>query len=137
VPGFLYSTTLVPQYWKVISKSSDPTRFTIYQEVSKSDNAALIFSATYKFGYPSGQSSAFPSPLDTPDSPNTRPDMHSLVSAASTEHAQFQGDRYPLYVAPEWSPSLHSREHSPAQGYHSPSSDSSTCFPSDLSNYVL
>ncbi|KAJ7230916.1 hypothetical protein B0H12DRAFT_1240123 [Mycena haematopus] len=132
VPGFLYSTTLVPEYWKVISESSDPTRFTIYQEVSRSDDSTLIFSATYKFGYPTGNSSGF---LDTLNSSDTQPEMSPLVSAAST--VQYHGDRYPLYVAPEWSPTLPSREHSPAQAYHSPNSESSTCFPSELSNYVL
>jgi len=137
VAGFLYSTTLVPEYWKVISESTDPTRFTIYQEVVKSDNSTVVFSATYKFSYPSRHSSGFPSPLDTLHPSNTRSDIDSLISAASIEHTQFHGDRYPLYVAPEWSPSLHSRENSPTQGYCSPSSDSSTCFPSDLSNYVL
>ncbi|KAJ6536358.1 hypothetical protein B0H19DRAFT_1240982 [Mycena capillaripes] len=135
VPGFLYSTTLVPEYWKLISESPDPTRFTIYQEVVRDDNSAVVFSATYKFSYPSRQISGFPSPLDTQNSPNTRPDIDSLVSAASMEHSQFHGDRFPLYVAPEWSPTLPSRENSPTQGYQSPSSDSSTCFPSELSNY--
>lgn len=118
------------------AQTADPTRFTIYQEVSKSDNSAIVFSATYKFSYPAGHSSGFPLPLDTLSSSNTRSDMNSLISAASMEHTQFHGDRYPLYVAPEWSPSLRSRENSPTQGYRSPSSDSSTCFPSDLSNYV-
>ncbi|KAJ6488849.1 hypothetical protein C8R45DRAFT_993011 [Mycena sanguinolenta] len=131
VPGLLYSTTLVPEYWKVISQSSDPTRFTIYQEVTKRDDSTLIFSATYKFAYPTENS--FPSPLDTLNSPDTR----AAVASTSASPDQFRGDRYPLYIAPEWSPTLPSREHSPAQVYHSPSSDSSTCFPSELSNYVL
>ncbi|KAF7375756.1 TEA domain-containing protein [Mycena sanguinolenta] len=130
VPGFLYSTTLVPEYWKAISESSDPTRFTIYQEVSKRDDSTLIFSATYKFAYPAGNSSS--SSLDTLNSPDTRA---AVAPTASSQ--QFHGDRYPLYIAPEWSPTLPSREHSPAQVYRSPSSDSSTCFPSELSNYVL
>ncbi|KAJ7895394.1 hypothetical protein B0H13DRAFT_2338885 [Mycena leptocephala] len=136
VPGFLYSTTLVPEYWKVISESPDPTQFTIYQEVVKDDNSAIVFSATYKFIYPSRDSFSFPSPLDTLNAPNTRPDMDALISPISLEHPQFAADRYPVYVAPDWSPTLHSRQNSPTQGYHSPSSDSSTCFPSDLSNYV-
>ncbi|KAJ7757755.1 hypothetical protein DFH07DRAFT_458870 [Mycena maculata] len=52
VLGYLYKTTLVPGYWKVILESPDPTRFTIYQEVVKGDNSALVFLATYKFIYP-------------------------------------------------------------------------------------
>ncbi|KAJ7458592.1 hypothetical protein FB451DRAFT_581819 [Mycena latifolia] len=137
VSGFLYSTTLVPEYWKVISESPDPTRFTIYQQIVKDDNGAVVFSATYKFSYPARHSSVCASSLDTLHSLNTRPDMDSLVSAASMEHTQFHGHRYPLYVSPEWSPTLQSRENSPTQGQRSPGSDSSTCFPSELSNYVL
>lgn len=138
VSGFLYSTTLVPEYWKVISESPDPTRFIIYQEVVKDDVAALVFSATYKFSYPTSRHlSDCSSSLNTMHSLSTRPDIDSLVSAASAESAQFPEHRYPLYVSPEWPTALHSRENSPSQGQHSPSSDSSTCFPSELSNYVL
>ncbi|KAK7056160.1 TEA domain-containing protein [Favolaschia claudopus] len=137
VEGCLYSTSLVPQYWKVISDSQDPTQFTIYQEVVKTDNSTIVFSATYRFSYRSRDSSGFPSPADTPSTPHTRSDIDSLLSAASLEQASAQppGDRYPLYIAPEWSPNLpSSRENSPQQGYHSPTSD---CFPAALSNYVL
>ncbi|KAK7017161.1 TEA domain-containing protein [Favolaschia claudopus] len=133
VEGCLYSTSLVPQYWKVISDSQDPTQFTIYQEVVKTDNSTIVFSSTYKFSYRSRDSSGFPSPVDTPSTPHTRSDIDSLLTAASLE--QTSGDRYPLYIAPEWSPNLPpSRENSPQQGYHSPTSD---CFPAALSNYVL
>ncbi|KAJ7183920.1 hypothetical protein C8R46DRAFT_520862 [Mycena filopes] len=146
VPGLLYSTPLVPEYWKAISHSADPTRFTICQEVVKEETSSVAFSATYKFSYPARQSSALPSPLDTLHFPDThthmRSDIDSLISAASLEeqsHGPFHGQRYPTYDAPEWrSASLPSRENSPNQGYRSPSSsDSSTCFPSELSNYVL
>ncbi|KAJ7217594.1 hypothetical protein C8J57DRAFT_1016058, partial [Mycena rebaudengoi] len=51
--GFLYSTAVVPEYWKIISESPDPTRFTIFQEVVNDKNSAIIFSATYNFRYPS------------------------------------------------------------------------------------
>ncbi|KAJ7766201.1 hypothetical protein B0H16DRAFT_387998 [Mycena metata] len=139
VTGFLYSTPLVPEYWKVILQSTDPTRFTICQEVVKGENSTIAFSATYKFSYPAQQSSGFPTPLDTLNFPDTpiRSDLDSLISAASLEQSQFEGNRYPAHVAPAWD-SLPSRENSPNQGYRSPSSDSSsTCFPSELSNYVL
>ncbi|KAJ6546080.1 hypothetical protein DFH09DRAFT_1321318 [Mycena vulgaris] len=135
VSGFLYSTPLVPTYWKVISESPDPTRFTIYQEVVKDDNPAVVFSVTYKFSYPGRHFSGVPLSLDTPHSSNTRADINSPVSAASMEHTQFHGHRYPLYVS-EWNTALNSRENSPPQGHHSPGSDSSTCFPAELSNYV-
>ncbi|KAJ6523261.1 hypothetical protein DFH09DRAFT_1190690 [Mycena vulgaris] len=49
---FLYSTPLVPRYWKVILDSPDPTRFTISQEVVQEGNPFIVFSATYKFSYP-------------------------------------------------------------------------------------
>ncbi|KAF7347431.1 TEA domain-containing protein [Mycena venus] len=62
VSGFLCSTALVPEYWKVISESPDPTRFAIYQEVVKKDPSTVAFSATYKFCYPVRHSSGFPSP---------------------------------------------------------------------------
>ncbi|KAJ7675269.1 hypothetical protein B0H17DRAFT_148716 [Mycena rosella] len=99
VSGFLYSTTLVPQYWKVISESPDPTRFTIYQEVIKDDTPAVIFSVTYKFSYSDRHSPGFPSSLDTLHSSNTRSGIDSLVSAAPMD-SQFPGHRYPLYVSP-------------------------------------
>ncbi|KAJ6461923.1 hypothetical protein C8R47DRAFT_104122 [Mycena vitilis] len=136
VSGFLYSTLLVPAYWKVISESEDPTQFTIYQEVCRDANSAILFSATYKFSYPGQNLST--STFDTLGPSNTRPALDLLLSAASMEHSQFQSGRHPVYVAPEWSPTLpYSRENSPNHGYHSPSSDSSIRFPSDLSNYVL
>ncbi|KAJ7661756.1 hypothetical protein B0H17DRAFT_1144563 [Mycena rosella] len=135
VSGFLYNTTLVPQYWKVISKSPDPTRFTIYQEVVRDDPPAVVLSTTYKFSYPARHSPGFPSSPYTLNSSNTRSDINSLASAAPMAHTQFHGHRYPLYVSPDWN-APQSRENSPSQGHHSPGSDSSTCFPSELSNYV-
>ncbi|KAJ7610712.1 hypothetical protein DFH06DRAFT_1485457 [Mycena polygramma] len=42
ISGFLYSTSLVPEYWKLISESQDPTQFTIYQEVCRDDNSAIL-----------------------------------------------------------------------------------------------
>ncbi|KAJ7150115.1 hypothetical protein C8R43DRAFT_497667 [Mycena crocata] len=137
VSGFLYSAALVPEYWKIISGSPDPTRFTICQEVLRDDNGAISFYATYKFRYPSRLSSGLPSSFDTLHSSNTRADMDSFLTVPSMEQKQFSGHRYPLYVVPEWDAPAHSRENSPTQGYHSPSSDSSICFPSELSNYVL
>ncbi|KAJ7208836.1 hypothetical protein GGX14DRAFT_632681 [Mycena pura] len=136
VAGCLYRTALVPAYWRTISESPDPTRFTINQEVVKDDASSLIFSATYKFAYPDSRhsSAGFPHSLDTL---GTRTDMNALISAASIDAAgDAHADRYPLYIAPQWSPVHASRENSPMQGYRSPSSDSSACFPSDLSNYV-
>ncbi|KAJ7746158.1 hypothetical protein DFH07DRAFT_1038585, partial [Mycena maculata] len=50
--GFLYSTMLVPKYWKILLDSPDPTRFTIFQEVLSEENSSLLFSATFRFSYP-------------------------------------------------------------------------------------
>ncbi|KAF7373024.1 TEA domain-containing protein [Mycena sanguinolenta] len=111
-PGFIYSTTLVPKYWEVISKSSDPTQFTVYQEIFKSVDATLIFSGTYTFEYPAGNSSSSPSSVDTPNS-----DSDHLVPAAPTK--QFREERYPLYIPPEWRPTLRSPRYSPAASLHS------------------
>ncbi|KAJ7710661.1 hypothetical protein B0H17DRAFT_1027517, partial [Mycena rosella] len=72
VSGFLYSTTLVPEYWKVISESPDPTRFIIHQEVIKDYTPAVVFSATYRFSYPTRHSPGFHSSLDTLHSSHTR-----------------------------------------------------------------
>jgi len=46
----LYRTLLAPGYWETISRSEDPTRFTIEQEV-RSDASAPLFSAIYKFRF--------------------------------------------------------------------------------------
>ncbi|KAF7373036.1 TEA domain-containing protein [Mycena sanguinolenta] len=117
-PGFIYSTKLVPKYWEVISKNSDPTRFTVYQEVFKSVDSTLIFSGTYTFEYPTENSSGSSSPVDIPYS-----DSNHLVSAAPTQ--QFHGEQYPLYVPPEWRPSLPSHRY-PAAPHHTYSNGSST-----------
>ncbi|KAJ7258204.1 hypothetical protein C8J57DRAFT_533622 [Mycena rebaudengoi] len=119
--GFLYSTALVPEYWKIISESPDPTRFTIFQEVVNDKNSAIIFSATYNFRYPSRQ----------PRASNTRMDLDSFPSASVTANG-CRNERYPLYS--EWS---RSKGNSPGQGYPAAESNSPTCFPSALSNYIL
>ncbi|KAF7333844.1 TEA domain-containing protein [Mycena venus] len=49
--GLLYSSQLIPKYWKVIVESPDPTRFTIFQEVLRTENSSILFSATYIFSY--------------------------------------------------------------------------------------
>ncbi|KAJ7243535.1 hypothetical protein C8J57DRAFT_1556818, partial [Mycena rebaudengoi] len=118
--GFLYSTTVVPEYWKIISESPDPTRFTIFQEVVNDKNSAIIFSATYNFRYPSQQ----------PQASNTRMDLDSFPSASGTAN-DCRNERYPLYS--EWS---RSKGNSPGQGYLAAESNSPPCVPSALSNYV-
>ncbi|KAJ6488893.1 hypothetical protein C8R45DRAFT_1097238 [Mycena sanguinolenta] len=106
--GFIYSTTLVPKYWEVISESSDPTQFTVYQEVLKSVDSTLVFSGTYTFGYPTGNSSGSASPVDTPNCASDH-----LVQAVPAQ--KFREERYPSYVPPEWRPALPSPRYSPPQ----------------------
>ncbi|KAJ6471471.1 hypothetical protein C8R45DRAFT_1165254 [Mycena sanguinolenta] len=91
-PGFIYSTPLVPKYWQVISRSCDPTRFTLHQKVFKSvdSESVLIFSGTYTLRYPAESFPVLPPPVDIHNS-----EIDPLVSDAPTR--QFQGDRYPLY----------------------------------------
>ncbi|KAJ7734993.1 hypothetical protein B0H16DRAFT_1731501 [Mycena metata] len=51
--GFLYSTSLVPDYWQTILDSPDPSKFTILQQVVnlKENSSTILFSAQYKFVY--------------------------------------------------------------------------------------
>ncbi|KAG6849607.1 hypothetical protein H0H93_006964 [Arthromyces matolae] len=53
--ALLYSTPIVPGFWSKIAESPDPTRFTIVQDVisTSSDAQSVIFSAMFKFTYPS------------------------------------------------------------------------------------
>ncbi|KAF7328451.1 TEA domain-containing protein [Mycena sanguinolenta] len=120
-PGFIYSTTLVPKYWEVISESSDPTQFTVHQEIFKSVDATLIFSGTYTFGYPAGNCSSSPSSVDTPNSDNDH-----LAPAVPAQ--QFREEQYLLHIPPKWRPTLRSPRYSPATAHHSYSNDS-PCLP--------
>ncbi|KAJ7636223.1 hypothetical protein FB45DRAFT_717330, partial [Roridomyces roridus] len=63
VQGFLYSTNLVPEYWKVISKCPDLRRFTISHDVVRDQNSEVVFSATYRFAYPAATATSTVSSL--------------------------------------------------------------------------
>ncbi|KAJ6565233.1 hypothetical protein DFH09DRAFT_1157888 [Mycena vulgaris] len=91
----LYSTQLVPKYWKVILHSPDPTRFTIFHEVVKEENLFVAFSATYKFRYPR-------------DSPQCAPSLQlPWISAGSLDFTSLSDPRYSMYDgAAEWHSSL-------------------------------
>ncbi|KAJ7084719.1 hypothetical protein C8R44DRAFT_991852 [Mycena epipterygia] len=118
--GFLYSTRLVPKYWKAIVDSPDPTRFTIFQEVMKSDSPSLVFSVTYKFSYLQ----------NTYDSSRVKINDGSAYELASFADTGYENAGW--NAAP-----THSQENSPAQGRHSPGKNaSSLCFPPELANYV-
>ncbi|KAF9260540.1 hypothetical protein L218DRAFT_574195 [Marasmius fiardii PR-910] len=49
--GYYYSTGLVPGFWETICKHGDPTEFTIEHKVVQ-DVQSVLFSAVYKFRYP-------------------------------------------------------------------------------------
>ncbi|KAJ6558823.1 hypothetical protein DFH09DRAFT_1162584 [Mycena vulgaris] len=85
VSAVLYSTQLVPKYWKVILHSPDPTRFTIFHEVVKKENAFVAFSATYQFRYPRDSLQCAPS-LQLP-----------WISAGPHDVTSRFGPRYPIY----------------------------------------
>ncbi|KAJ6542507.1 hypothetical protein DFH09DRAFT_1173900 [Mycena vulgaris] len=129
---FLYSTQLVPKYWKVILDSPDPTRFTIFQEVVTEDNPFIVFSATYKFNYPIRHFPDYSS-----GSHKSRLALGPGHIPVCDELASVSDPRY-VFDPSTWNPALqYSRERSPMQKYHSSGSDSSSLwFSVDLSNYV-
>ncbi|KAH7909648.1 hypothetical protein BJ138DRAFT_1010403 [Hygrophoropsis aurantiaca] len=95
--SLLYSTSLVPKFWDTICNSSDPTVYTIMQDVyripepsSYSESSSrprplLIFSTIYHFRYPSSASSTSPPTIRSPHIPKmespamTPADVQSLL----------------------------------------------------------
>ncbi|KAJ7935828.1 hypothetical protein B0H13DRAFT_1947277, partial [Mycena leptocephala] len=127
--GFLYTTRLVPKYWDVISDSRDPTTFTIFQEVLKENDSSILFSATYKFRYPRYSKN----PSESHQSPcrpyNTQlpvdiPSCHITPYRCPMDNGEAQELPLP-----------HVRKNYPLECYPSRANDS--CFPLELSNYVL
>ncbi|KAK0209535.1 hypothetical protein IW262DRAFT_511930 [Armillaria fumosa] len=65
--GLLYTTPLVPGYWKTIYKSSYPTKHTIFQDIVETPHASgALYSASFKFNYPTGYSASEPLLLSDP-----------------------------------------------------------------------
>ncbi|KAF7375378.1 TEA domain-containing protein [Mycena sanguinolenta] len=125
--GFLYSSQLVPKYWKVIVDSPDPTRFTIFQEVYGTESSALLFSATYKFCYKTSTN------LSSPQSGSygTRLDVATKGITSYPGPDMLPGARHPMYNNPTWNPAP--QENSHMQRYAHQSTDSSLIyFPSGL-----
>ncbi|KAJ7429094.1 hypothetical protein FB451DRAFT_1576396 [Mycena latifolia] len=48
---FLHHIPLVPGYWQTIVESPDPIRYTILHQVTRVNDPAVIFSASYCFRY--------------------------------------------------------------------------------------
>ncbi|KAF9041758.1 hypothetical protein BDZ89DRAFT_315790 [Hymenopellis radicata] len=65
----LYRTSLVPNYWKTISESNDPTKYTIFQEIIQAGQQC-VYAAKYTFAYPPqyGPPTFAPAPAVLPDS---------------------------------------------------------------------
>ncbi|KAJ7101810.1 hypothetical protein C8R44DRAFT_887989 [Mycena epipterygia] len=135
VLGFLYSTRLVPNYWKVILDSPDPTRFTILQEVIKddSDSPSIVFFAIYHFCYPEN-THTFPEHPMLCGSQISRFGMHVSDVSAYSSLASFADPRHGNAACNTALP--YSQENSPRPGSHSPGSDvSSLRCPPVLCNY--
>ncbi|CAK5266359.1 unnamed protein product [Mycena citricolor] len=67
--SWVYTTSLVPNFWQVFVQDPDPSRYEIRQQVVSNLDSRVLFSATYRFVYhgePS-QTSAFPSPQSQHD----------------------------------------------------------------------
>ncbi|KAJ6496109.1 hypothetical protein C8R45DRAFT_985050 [Mycena sanguinolenta] len=130
-PGFLYCAQLVPKYWKVIVDSPDPTRFTIFQEVLGTESSAILFSATYKFGYTN--SATFSSSHSGPYGP--RIDVATKGIPSYVVPNSLPGARYPLYAS--WSPApLEPQENSHIQRYAHQNTDSRFhYFPAELESW--
>ncbi|KAJ7141755.1 hypothetical protein C8R43DRAFT_587617 [Mycena crocata] len=158
VTGFVYSTSLVPKYWKTILDSPDPTRFTIFQDVVREDTSALVFSATYKFSYPRPSASHFPPQQIASPSHNSQADnlsyphlLNSSRQFPSTPNdaqanilfpAPHDGlavpkPRYPMQDPPVWPSLSHPQENPAMQRYPSAGSGATPMyFPYEVSNYV-
>ncbi|KAJ7173177.1 hypothetical protein C8R46DRAFT_1082157 [Mycena filopes] len=149
-PGFLYSTSLVPKYWKVILDSPDPTRFTIFQEVLREEDNTILFSATYKFSYPSTHLSSPPQygvglgpasshyGLYAAQSDDVLPSSdvtayHSSVVSNSRGYSAY--DPAPAWNLPALQPQPHHRQNPPMVGKYYPSSSPSDSDSSSLHQF--
>ncbi|CAK5270160.1 unnamed protein product [Mycena citricolor] len=150
----LYSTPFVPNYWDVITRSPDPTRFSIFHEVLRVEEHAskgpevVLFSATYRFSYstvasasdssrnssPQAQSRDHCDPGSLSERDSYTPDVH--VPDEEDEDVKWhQVSALPLYDYA--SPALPIRRPgSSSTSTTSTTTRTSTCFPLELSNYV-
>ncbi|KAK7055782.1 TEA domain-containing protein [Favolaschia claudopus] len=138
--GFLYSTQLVPNYWRVIVDSPDPTRFTIFQHVTKNEGSSTLFSATYKFVYPRNTANYSPSSSSVYAAHSTY--TGNPVSLSNTRYSSMYDGNASWSAAPSLH---HGPDTSPIpmqQKYASQNADHSSSylfFPpelSSISNYV-
>ncbi|KAK0468858.1 hypothetical protein IW261DRAFT_1012673 [Armillaria novae-zelandiae] len=134
--SLLYTTPLVPGYWKTISESSDPTKYIIYQDIVETPHASgTLYSATFKFSYPAGYSASDPPLLSDPQFGFSFDNLPTdcFGTDDSTEMIE--------YGKPESHVSVEKAVPSPREVFdnHSTpgsSSPTSVCFPTELSNYM-
>ncbi|KAG6877929.1 hypothetical protein C0992_008969 [Termitomyces sp. T32_za158] len=149
--ALLYSTPIVPGFWPKISESADPTQFTIIQDVisTESESPSIIFSAMFKFNYPSQTPAIYSSPsLTGYDDEKLLHDiqaslpMDCLYAMDSYPDLMETEPYYDFTVAqsrPAWEsrspsePSCYQNSDDEVDGGMSPIS---TCLSTDLSHYV-
>lgn len=161
--ALLYTTPLAPGYWKTISDSSDPTKYTICQDIvetTTTHSSRTLYSAIYKFSYPAaGHSASDPALLSAPHFAFTFDTVPTdcFGTDDSTEMMEYgKHESHPVYdFAPfddaAWgfsSTPPHSDRSSVEKTAPSPrevfdnhstpgsSSPTSVCFPTELSNYM-
>ncbi|KAK0446982.1 uncharacterized protein EV420DRAFT_1276300 [Desarmillaria tabescens] len=157
--ALLYTTPLVPGYWKTISESSDPTKYTICQDIVETPHpSGTLYSAIYKFSYPAGYSASDPQLLSDPrfgGFPFDNMPTECFGTDDSTEMMEYSKCESHVYdfhsfddAAWGFSTPPHSDRSSVEKAVPSPrevfdnhstpgsSSPTSVCFPTDLSNYM-
>ncbi|KAG6877569.1 hypothetical protein C0993_005983 [Termitomyces sp. T159_Od127] len=154
--ALLYSTPIVPGFWSKISESDDPTQFTIVQDVisTELESPSIIFSAMFKFNYPSQTPAVYSSPsLMGYDDDKL---LHEIQASLPMD-CLYAMDSYPDLMETEPNYDFTAVQSRPAWETRSPSelssdpscyqnsddevdgglSPISTCLSTDLSHYVI
>lgn len=151
--GLLYTTPLVPGYWRTISESSDPTKYTILQDIVETPHASgTLYSAVFKFSYPAGYPASDPQLLSDPHF-GFPFDFGTDDSTEMMEYGKPESHVYDFHTSFDdagwgFSTPPHSDRSSVEKAVPSPrevfdnhstpgsSSPTSVCFPTELSNYM-
>jgi hypothetical protein len=81
--GFLYSTTLVPQFWHIIRDAADPTQFTIVQDIREVEApSAVIYSSEYYFKFAAAPLALPPAPAVLAPAPAPQTQMRLDIPVA-------------------------------------------------------
>ncbi|KAK0446971.1 uncharacterized protein EV420DRAFT_883817 [Desarmillaria tabescens] len=157
--ALFYTTPLVPGYWKTISESPDPTKYTICQDIVETPHpSGTLYSAIYKFSYPAGYPASDPQLLSDPHFGGFSFDnlpTDGFGTDDSTEMMEYSKCESHVYdfhsfddAAWGFSTPPHSDRSSVEKAVPSPrevfdnhstlgsSSPTSVCFPTELSNYM-